>query len=105
MRMQTFHIGMALRDAPKESMILIKKLYQTWNNNLFSGLQSSQENDSLDQLFATGYQHWFDTVRPSLLRYLAEPIPNTDLYPLLEKQVQLTDSLVNKNIWYGDIFY
>jgi len=93
MRMQTFHIGLAISQAPDKVIPLIKKLDETWNAPLFSNLQAPINNQELEQAFILGSQHWFNKVRPLLL---SNNSTNPSMFALLSKQVQLTDTLVNE---------
>ena len=100
MRMQTFHIGLSFNHCPDDVPKLIEKLDNTWKNPLFTNnqqtsLASSTDSpaDSLPSIFKLGYRHWFDVVKPQLLD---KSTTGDDLYDLLTKQVQLTDTLVNR---------
>ena len=100
MRMQTFHIGLAATHSPKDVPELIQKLDNTWKNPLFINNQEHNLNtnkpnipNSLSHTFKEGYRHWFDVVRPLLLEKGAS---KDVLFTLLTKQVDLTDSLVDR---------
>lgn len=100
MRMQTFHIGLAATHSPKDVPELIQKLDNTWKNPLFINNQEHNLNtnkpnisNSLSHIFKEGYRHWFDVVRPLLLE---EGASKDVLFTLLTKQVDLTDSLVDR---------
>lgn len=100
MRMQTFHIGLAATHSPQDVAELINKLDNTWKNPLFSNYHETNlvtvkphEYTELSKVFQLAYEHWFEIVRPQLLE------KNEDgerLFQLLSKQVQLTDTLVNR---------
>ena len=100
MRMQTFHIGLAATHSPQEVRTLIEKLDRTWKNPLF--VQTEEEildhdPGSLGATFQAAYQHWFNVVRPILLEQTRQQgLPDAALFDLLRRQVDLTDSLVNR---------
>jgi two-component system, NarL family, nitrate/nitrite sensor histidine kinase NarX len=93
MRMQTYQIGLAATHSPEEVGALVKKLDDTWKNPLFSSIYSSQSNQALEDAFSLGQKHWFTIVKPRLVNGIS-PSPNT--LALLNKQVELTDSVVNQ---------
>jgi len=93
MRMQTFHIGLAVTHAPDQVLSLIEKLDATWKAPQFSSLQASIKKQPLEQAFQSGYQHWFNEVRPQLI---SNQLTNASMLSLLSKQVNLTDTLVNE---------
>lgn len=94
MRMQTFHIGLALSSDRSKVPELITKLDETWNAPLFSQLSKTGESE-LHLLFNTGYTHWTYIMRPAIEQQITTGIQNPDLYALLKQQVMLTDNLVN----------
>tara|TARA_R110002072_G_scaffold140765_1_gene285143 strand:- start:9044 stop:10888 length:1845 start_codon:yes stop_codon:yes gene_type:complete len=99
MRMQTFHIGLIATHSPKDVPEFIEKLDNTWKSPLFTTNQDinvtakSTDTDNLPSIFKLGYRHWFDVVKPHLLK---KPEDHDTLFSLLTKQVQLTDKLVNR---------
>ena len=100
MRMQTFHIGLAATHSPKDVPALIQKLDNTWKNPLFSnnnetysGMSKIKSEDSLSSIFQIAYHHWFDVVKPELI---AQTSSGDVLFQLLSKQVDLTNTLVNR---------
>jgi two-component system nitrate/nitrite sensor histidine kinase NarX len=100
MRMQTYHIGFTATHSPEDTLELIKKLDDTWKNPLFTNNQETNlanaqnsDPDSLAYTFKLAYQHWFDVVRPFLI---AQPNESEELFNLLSKQAQLTDTLVDQ---------
>ena len=95
MRMETFHIGTAMIYAPDKVRPLIQKLDNTWNDNLFNRIKFANSNRQLEASFSIGYRHWFDIVRPKLTDSQQTLIANGTLLSLLEKQVDLTNNLVN----------
>lgn len=96
MRMQTFHIGMAMVDSQKDVPGLIRRLDSTWNDPLFAHLQTEQASQAMSEVFDRGYHHWTHVAKPALTKALAESERNPDLYHLLSHQVELTDALVNR---------
>ena len=100
MRMQTFHIGLAATHSPKDVLELINKLDNTWNNSLFTQTHEEMNDhapNSLRATFQTGYEHWFNVVRPLLLEQTKQQgVPDESLFDLLRQQVDLTDNLVNR---------
>jgi len=96
MRMQTFHIGMALSDSPKDAARLIEELDSTWNDPLFVRLQRDQSSSELTTLFNVGFHHWEKVVKPALIAELNPLERNVDLYRIINDQVTLTDDLVNQ---------
>jgi len=92
MRMQTYHIGLALKHDSHSVNELIKKLDDTWTNPLFSHVRASKEQNNLTKALFLGSDHWFNIVRP-LIKNSPE---SNDIYALLTKQVAFTDILVNK---------
>jgi len=96
MRMQTFHIGMALATSPRQTTELMRKLSETWNNPLFTHLQQQQNSSELAPLFYQGYEYWFGSTRPALREVLASGRAEPKVFAMLEKQVALTDELVNQ---------
>lgn len=100
MRMQTYHIGLAATLSPELVPELIKKLDNTWKDPLFTTNQDTNlitskntNPESLAFIFKQAYRHWFDIVKPQLVK----PTSNNDpLFKLLNKQVQLTDTLVGR---------
>lgn len=96
MRMQTYHIGLALETAKSEVPALIKKLDQTWQHSLFTHLQRDPDAPELQEHFTRGYTHWSVTLKPALVKTLEARGHVTDLYPLLNHQVALTDALVTQ---------
>ena len=100
MRMQVFHIGLAVTHSPENTLELIDKLDKTWKAPLFNSYQVTNLSDlkdldpnSLVYTFNSAYRHWLDVVRP----YLVTQVNESDgLFDLLTKQAQLTDTLVNQ---------
>jgi two-component system nitrate/nitrite sensor histidine kinase NarX len=92
MRMKTYHIGLALRDAPLSVNELMSTLDDTWTNQLFSYVRTSKQQTDLSDALSVGSNHWFNVVRP---RLISTP-QSSEIYALLTKQVELTDDLVNK---------
>lgn len=100
MRMQTYHIGLTATHSPKDVFELIKKLDATWANPiLINSHQSSTtvdvaaEPNSLAYTYKQASQHWFEVVKPELLK---QKIEGELLLNLLSKQVQLTNALVHQ---------
>ncbi len=92
MRMQTFHIGLALTHEPNKVKQLIQKLDNTWTNPLFLHVRSSENVNNLTYAFDLASNHWFDIVRPFLINQTTRP----EAYLKLTQQVELTDKLVNQ---------
>ena len=92
MRMQTFHIGLALSHEPDKVPSLIQKLDNTWTNPLFLHISNSDEINNLTYAFKKASNHWFDKVRPFLIHQTNDP----KAYLKLTQQVELTDKLVNR---------
>lgn len=95
MRMQTFHISSAMIYAPQKVQKLIQKLDNTWNDAQFSPVKPANPESKLSMAFSAGYDHWFNEVRPKLITSPKIPYANRSLLSLLEKQVALTNTLVN----------
>ena len=96
MRMQTYHIGLALEENNRvNANKYIEKLHQTWNNPLFTGLHKDN-NNLLSQRFNNAYKYWLLTVRPALKQQIESNHPIVTPITLLEHQVELTDQLVNE---------
>ena len=100
MRMQTYHIGLAANYSPDDMRELISKLDNTWTAPLFKSIQETSLNtansgklDATENEFKLAYQHWFNVVRPQLLLHTKN---HEELFNLLSKQVQLTDTLVHQ---------
>lgn len=96
MRMQTYHIGLALETARNEVPALVKKLDQTWQNSLFTHLQRDQGTPELLEHFNRGYAHWSQTLKPALVKALEQLHEKPEIYALLQHQVALTDTLVTQ---------
>ena len=92
MRMQTFHIGLALSHEPEKVPSLIQKLDNTWTNALFLHVSNSDKTNNLTYAFKRASSHWFEQVRPFLIRQSNTP----KAYSKLTQQVELTDKLVSR---------
>jgi len=97
MRMQTYHVGLALKDNKNDqALAYIEKLDNTWNHSLFALQREGNSSQALNSAFHQAHSHWRETLRPLLLD-LAHT-PNVIPFPiaLIDKQVDLTDELVNR---------
>lgn len=94
MRMQTFHIGLALVSKGSDVPELIDKLNRTWNAPLFAHM-NKEDDSSLHLLFNTGYTHWTYITKPAIEQQLKTGMEDPELYALLKQQVMLTDQLVS----------
>ncbi len=100
MRMQTYHIGLAVTHAPEQLAHLIEKLDSTWKDPLFTAHQhinlmtnATDNPESLASIFEQAYTHWFDIVKPHLLNKASHQAAR---FHLLNEQVHFTDKLVNR---------
>lgn len=98
MRMQTFQIGLALHDSPQQVEGLVERLDNTWNMPLLTQFQAQQFGSAMSESFTTAYRHWLDILKPRLKNFRPDssPYSSNKLYPLLVKQVALTDTMVNQ---------
>ena len=102
MRMQTYHIGLALeRGETAEARKAIDKLHNTWNHPLFSAQHTyageiNKKNDALTERFGIAYSHWLNIAKPALLKDISDNGNAKKLNQLLENQVLLTDNLVTQ---------
>jgi len=102
MRMQTYHIGLAMeRGQPDQAIKAIEKLHHTWNHSLFSQqhallLEPKSTHSALTRFFSVAYSNWLSNTKPALIAML-DSTPNiVDTEHLLENQVLLTDALVTQ---------
>ena len=97
MRMQTYHIGLALEENDRASAnSYIAQLHQTWNNPLFTSLHKGDKHDVLSLRFNEAYSYWLTTLRPTLQNLTESNQPINTPIDLLEHQVELTNKLVNQ---------
>jgi two-component system, NarL family, nitrate/nitrite sensor histidine kinase NarX len=97
MRMQTYHIGLALqRGEGEEALSYINELSDTWNHALFIKQRTIDTSEPLNEYFYRAYNHWQKTLKP-LLTALTEYAGETPLpIDIIDKQVELTDDLVDQ---------
>jgi len=99
MRMKTYQVGLALKSGEtKLAERHIEELDQTWNHSLFSNQHSQTSNSSnrLKHQFELAFKHWDQTLKPILLTAIRESqVQQNDYLSLLDKQVELTDEVVN----------
>lgn len=101
LRMQTYRLVLALeQDDTTVATTQLKKLSDTWNASLFAHLDQSDDNSQLDDFYRTAKLHWQTEIKPRI-----EVIMENDsgarhmiagILPLLDRQVELTDILVNE---------
>lgn len=99
MRMQTYHIGLALQQADTDkAKIYTEQLDKTWNHTLFIAQRLKNTDDLLSERFNTAYQHWNQQLHPQLLEIINSDseFDTTNLYHLLEDHVSLTDAVVEQ---------
>ena len=107
MRMQTYHIGLALKEDSQNVNSLIEILDKTWKSPEFTRIYAeNNDNEALKLAFERGYSNWFDVIHPAIKNEINDlindqhslshnlPHQKDALYPLLENQVQITDKLV-----------
>lgn len=104
MRMQTYHIGLALKQGSSvQAESYIKELDDTWNHSLFAQQRKDNTSKLLNQHFDQASEHWTITLRPLLLAQIEQITQANEFdkalkFPVeaIETQVALTDQLVNQ---------
>lgn len=98
MRMQTYHIGLALKQEQQTAALQrIDNLDKTWNHSLFNEYRGKLAQAEVGQRFSEAYGHWRDTLQPELLD-IARNSTNSARFPdqAIEHQVELTDQFVHQ---------
>lgn len=97
MRMQTYHIGLALQRGEKQAArTYIDELDQTWNHALFIKQRSHNSSDLLNDYFYDAYNHWQQELKPRLIHQANTPTTPDLPINMIDKQVLLTDTLVDQ---------
>jgi len=91
-RYQTLQLGLMAKTHNRNLEQGIAKLDQTWENPLFTNIREHKNSSQLQTTYVNAYHNWLSLVRPVLIQHNQ----NKQLYPILMRQVMLTDKLVDQ---------